>query len=125
MCWTGLRGLRVRNTGWMIVEAVVFDFYGTLTEGRSEFAQSAARSAQAAALGVNAIEYDRVLSETYRERFRGSAGGVRESLAWVATQLGEGAGRGVVGSRGAGPNGNRAAVCGASPRCGVPAAATA
>ena len=73
----------------MMVEAVVFDFYGTLTAGRSEFAQSAARSAQAAALGVNAVEYDRALSETYRERFRGATGGVRESLAWVAARLGK------------------------------------
>jgi len=67
---------------------VVFDFYGTLTVGRSARTQVAARAEQAAALGVDREEYDRLLTVTYRDRFRGLTGGVRQSLAWAAAQLG-------------------------------------
>lgn len=70
------------------VDAVVFDFFGTLTPGRQREAQTTARHEQAAALGVDPAEYDRILTETYRDRFRGVAGGVEESLAWVAARMG-------------------------------------
>jgi hypothetical protein len=50
--------------------------------------QTAARHEPAAALGVDPAEYDLILTETYRERFRGVASGVEESLAWVAARLG-------------------------------------
>ncbi len=72
----------------MRMAAVVFDFYGTLTVGRSASTQAAARAEQAAALGVDPEEYDRLLTVSYRDRFRGLTGGVRQSLAWAAARLG-------------------------------------
>lgn len=72
----------------MDVAAVIFDFYGTLAPGRSARAQVAARAEQARALGVDADEFDAVLTASYRARFRGETGDVEQSLAWVARQLG-------------------------------------
>lgn len=72
----------------MAVDAVVFDFFGTLTPGRRPEVQTAARHDQAAALGVDPADYDRMLTESYRDRFRGVTGGVEESLSWVAMRLG-------------------------------------
>lgn len=66
----------------------MFDFFGTLTPGRKSGTQAAARRAQATALGVDPFTYDRMLSETYRERFRGATGDVIGSLAWAAARLG-------------------------------------
>jgi putative hydrolase of the HAD superfamily len=76
------------QTEAVAVDAVVFDFFGTLTPGRRAEAQTAARHEQAAALGVDPAEYDRILTGTYRERFRGATGGVEESLAWAAARVG-------------------------------------
>lgn len=76
------------QTDVVAVDAVVFDFFGTLTPGRQPEAGRAARYEQAAALGVDPAAFDLMLSETYRDRFRGIAGGIEESLVWVAARLG-------------------------------------
>jgi putative hydrolase of the HAD superfamily len=68
--------------------AVVFDFYGTLTRGRSATEQAAARLAQASALGVDPVAFDAELTATVDARFRGAGGDVRGELAWVAERLG-------------------------------------
>ena len=68
--------------------AVVLDFYGTLTPGRSTAQQLAARAAQAEALGVDQALLDAELSASVDERFRGAGGSVAGSLAWVAQRLG-------------------------------------
>ena len=68
--------------------AVVFDFYGTLTAGRSGAAQRAGRDAQAVALGVDPDAFDAELTATVDERFRGAGGDVAGSLLWVARRLG-------------------------------------
>jgi putative hydrolase of the HAD superfamily len=74
------------------LRAVVFDFYGTLTAGRSAAAQAEARKAQADALGVEVAPFDAELTATVDERFRGAgrdaADPVAGSLAWVAARLG-------------------------------------
>jgi len=72
----------------MAVRAVVFDFYGTLTVGRTGALQRAAREAQAMALGVDATAFDAELTATIDERFRGAGGDVRGSLAWLCERLG-------------------------------------
>lgn len=72
----------------MTVRAVVFDFYGTLAPGRSTAEQVAARSSQAAALGVDPARFDAELSATTDERFRGAGGDLDGSLRWVAARLG-------------------------------------
>lgn len=72
----------------MTLAAVVFDFYGTLTAGRSAEQQLSARSAQAAALGVDPGRFDAELTATVDERFRGAGGDVRGSLAGLAERIG-------------------------------------
>lgn len=70
------------------IAAVVFDFYGTLTAGRSSDDQTKARTAQALALGVEPDRFDAELTATVDERFRGAGATVAGSLAWVARRLG-------------------------------------
>lgn len=72
----------------MTIEAVIFDFYGTLTPGRSGEQQLRARTAQAAALGIDPARFDAELTATVDERFRGAGGDVAGSLAWLAARLG-------------------------------------
>jgi putative hydrolase of the HAD superfamily len=70
------------------LQAVVFDFYGTLAPGRSVAAQVEARAAQAEALGVDPRRFDAELTATVDERFRGAGGDVSGSLRWLARRLG-------------------------------------
>ncbi|SHH44878.1 putative hydrolase of the HAD superfamily [Jatrophihabitans endophyticus] len=70
------------------VRAVVFDFYGTLTPGRSDAAQGRARRAQAEAMRVDPARFDAELTATVDERFRGAGGSVAGSLRWVTSRLG-------------------------------------
>jgi putative hydrolase of the HAD superfamily len=72
----------------MALRAVAFDFYGTLTEGRSPDAQRRARVVQAAALGVDVDAFDDELTTTVHERFTGAGGDVAGSLRWVAARIG-------------------------------------
>ena len=70
------------------MKAVVFDFYGTLSPGRTEHEQSAARLAQAGALGVDAAALDAEMTATVTERFTGAGGSIEGSLAWVCARIG-------------------------------------
>lgn len=72
----------------MSLRAVVFDFYGTLTAQRTPADQVAARTEQAAALGVDVDRFDAELTSTVRERFAGAGGDLPGSLAWVAARCG-------------------------------------
>lgn len=71
-----------------MIEAVLFDFYGTLAPGRTGDGQASARAAQADALGVDRAAYDAELTATVDERFRGAGGDLPGSLRWVARRLG-------------------------------------
>ncbi|WP_375490525.1 HAD family hydrolase [uncultured Jatrophihabitans sp.] len=70
------------------LRAVVFDFYGTLTAGRSGDAQRRARVEQAGALGVDVDAFDAELTATVHERFAGAGGDVAGSLRWIAARIG-------------------------------------
>ncbi|WP_375487374.1 HAD family hydrolase [uncultured Jatrophihabitans sp.] len=70
------------------MRAVVFDFYGTLTTGRSDAEQARARAEQADALGVDAARLDAEMTATVDERFTGAGGTVEGSLAWVCARIG-------------------------------------
>jgi putative hydrolase of the HAD superfamily len=72
----------------MTLAAVVFDFYGTLSPGRTDDAQVRARAAQAEALGLEPAAFDAEMTATVDERFRGAGGTVPGSLRWVAARLG-------------------------------------
>ncbi|GAB2457049.1 HAD family hydrolase [Jatrophihabitans fulvus] len=71
-----------------MTDAVIFDFYGTLTPGRSSDAQLRGRRAQATALGVPVDEFDAAMTATVDERFRGAGGSVEGSLRWICARLG-------------------------------------
>ncbi len=68
--------------------AAIFDFYGTLTPGRTDAEQAAARLAQAEALGVDAAALDAEMTATVDERFTGAGGSIEGSLAWVCARIG-------------------------------------
>jgi putative hydrolase of the HAD superfamily len=68
--------------------AVVFDFYGTLTAGRTAADQRRVRADQANALGVDPQRFDAELTATVDARFRGAGGSLEGSLRWVARRLG-------------------------------------
>ena len=68
--------------------ATIFDFYGTLTPGRTDGEQAAARTAQADALGVDAAALDAEMTATVDERFTGAGGSIEGSLAWVCARIG-------------------------------------
>lgn len=70
------------------VAAVVFDFYGTLTPGRTGDEQSRARAEQAAVLGVDRDRFDEELSATFDDRCLGAGGSVAGSLEWVSHRIG-------------------------------------
>jgi putative hydrolase of the HAD superfamily len=71
-----------------VIQAVVFDFYGTLTPGRTDAAQEQARLAQAVALGVDAALLDAEMTATVAERFTGAGNSIDGSLAWVCERIG-------------------------------------
>ena len=71
-----------------MLEAVVFDFYGTLAPGRTDAEQERARLNQAAALGVDAARLDAEMTATVAERFTGAGGTIEGSLAWVCDRIG-------------------------------------
>ncbi len=67
---------------------VVFDFYGTLTPGRTAADQRRVRTEQARALGVDPQRFDAELTATIDARFRGAGASLAGSLRWVANRLG-------------------------------------
>ncbi|HEY3735841.1 MAG TPA: HAD-IA family hydrolase [Jatrophihabitans sp.] len=72
----------------MQIDAVLFDFFGTLSPQRTTGEQLAARTRQAIALGVDPLAFDAELTATFDERFRGAGGDVAGSLAFVAARMG-------------------------------------
>ncbi|WP_375499571.1 HAD family hydrolase [uncultured Jatrophihabitans sp.] len=70
-----------------MTDAVIFDFDGTLTPGRTDKAQAAARKTQADALGVDVDRLDAEMTATVDVRFTGAGGSIEGSLAWVCERL--------------------------------------
>jgi putative hydrolase of the HAD superfamily len=70
------------------MRAIVFDFFGTLTDPRAEIGRRAAFLATAAALGVPPDEFWAAMGASYPERIVGHYGGTRSTLAAVARQCG-------------------------------------
>jgi putative hydrolase of the HAD superfamily len=66
-------------------EAVVFDFFGTLT-GAVPRSRGHARVAHA--LGCDPVAFTVLLDRTYPARVRGELGDARSALRWIAWQLG-------------------------------------
>lgn len=70
------------------VSALVFDFFGTLTEAIHRDERRAGHGKVAEALGVRPDDYTRVLHDTWAERARGWPGGVEPTLRWIAGACG-------------------------------------
>jgi putative hydrolase of the HAD superfamily len=70
------------------MRAVVFDFFGTLTDPSAEAGRRASFGATAAALGVPPDRFWAEMSATYPERIIGRFGDTRETLRAVARRCG-------------------------------------
>ncbi|GAA3345743.1 hypothetical protein GCM10020358_53930 [Amorphoplanes nipponensis] len=70
------------------MRAVVFDFFGTLTDPAAEAGRLAAFTATAAALGVPADAFRAAMSATFGERATGVFGGTRATLRTMALRCG-------------------------------------
>jgi putative hydrolase of the HAD superfamily len=70
------------------LRAVVFDFFGTLTDPAVEALRRKAFGATAAALGVCGERFWAVMSGSFPERVTGVHGGTRETLRTMARRLG-------------------------------------
>lgn len=70
------------------MRAVVFDFFGTLTDPGAEAGRRAAFAATAAALGVPEGLFCTAMADTYPERIVGGLGDTRQTLLAVARRCG-------------------------------------
>ncbi|MEU8615710.1 HAD family hydrolase, partial [Actinoplanes sp. NPDC048791] len=70
------------------MKAVVFDFFGTLTDPSAEDGRRASFTATAAALGVPADAFCTTMGATFRERATGAFGDTRATLEAVALRCG-------------------------------------
>lgn len=70
------------------MRAIVFDFFGTLTDPAAEAGRRASFAATAAALGVPADDFWREMGATFPERIVGRYGDTRETLRAIAKQCG-------------------------------------
>ncbi|MGW4943506.1 HAD family hydrolase [Actinoplanes sp. NPDC004185] len=70
------------------MKAVVFDFFGTLTDPSAEAGRLASFTATAAALGVPADAFRTTMAATFRERATGAFGDTRATLRAVALRCG-------------------------------------
>ncbi|GAA3923053.1 HAD family hydrolase [Actinoplanes auranticolor] len=70
------------------MKAVVFDFFGTLTDPSAEAGRLASFAATAAALGMPADAFATTMAATFRERATGAFGDTRATLQAVAQRCG-------------------------------------
>ena len=70
------------------MRAIVFDFFGTLTDPRAEINRRPAFEATAAALGVPPDRFWAAMGASYPKRIVGHYGGTRSTLAAIARQCG-------------------------------------
>jgi putative hydrolase of the HAD superfamily len=70
------------------VQAIVFDFFGTLTDPGAEAERRDASAATASALGVPAAPFWTVMSGSFAERITGAHGGTRATLLEMARRCG-------------------------------------
>ncbi|MFI6075312.1 HAD family hydrolase [Actinoplanes sp. NPDC051343] len=70
------------------MRAIIFDFFGTLTDPRAEVGRRTAFEATAAALGVPAGDFWAAMGGSYPQRIVGRYGGTRSTLAAIARQCG-------------------------------------
>jgi len=70
------------------MRAIIFDFFGTLTDPRAEAGRRASFAGTAAALGVPEERFWQAMAECFAERATGRYGGTRETLLAMARRCG-------------------------------------
>jgi putative hydrolase of the HAD superfamily len=70
------------------VQAIVFDFFGTLTDPSAEAERRTAFAATAHSLGLPPDQFWAVMGESFPERITGVHGGTRETLRAMARRCG-------------------------------------
>jgi putative hydrolase of the HAD superfamily len=70
------------------MRAIIFDFFGTLTEPSAELLRKEAFRATAAELGVEPERFWSAMSASFPERIVGAYGGTRDTLRAIARQCG-------------------------------------
>lgn len=70
------------------MKAVVFDFFGTLTDPGAEPLRRKSFSDTAGALGVAAEDFCAAMSQSFQQRILGHLGGTRETLLEIARRCG-------------------------------------
>ncbi|MQA84935.1 MAG: HAD-IA family hydrolase, partial [Streptosporangiales bacterium] len=70
------------------VQAVVFDFFGTLTPGVTATSQETAHRRVAACLGLAEAAYLRAVAASWPQRCTGALGDIAETLRWLARECG-------------------------------------
>lgn len=74
------------------MRAIVFDFFGTLTDPSAEALRRQSFAGTAAALGIPADRFWRAMGDSFAERIVGRHGGTRETLRAMALRCGVAAG---------------------------------
>jgi putative hydrolase of the HAD superfamily len=72
----------------MCHRAVIFDFFGTLTESVPAAERLAGHAEVAAALGIPADSYTEALHRSWPDRARGRHGDLASTMRWIAAQCG-------------------------------------
>ena len=70
------------------MRAIVFDFFGTLTDPSAEALRAGAFAGTAAVLGIPADEFYAAMAGSFPERVTGRLGGTRETLREIARRCG-------------------------------------
>lgn len=80
--------LPLKENAWSGVKGVIFDLFGTLTDGRLEAERCPLYAQLAATLRAPESQFVRLMRETFPARCLGSFGNVRETLSRVCSTLG-------------------------------------
>lgn len=72
----------------VVRQAVVFDFYGTLSVSATRAERMAGATRVAAALGIAATVLHEAIAETFTERATGACGDLEETMRWLARRCG-------------------------------------
>jgi len=70
------------------VDAVIFDFYGTLSVSATAAARRAGASRIATALGIPAEALHEAIAATFTERATGACGDLEQTMRWLADRCG-------------------------------------
>ena len=72
----------------MPADAVVFDFYGTLSVSATRVERRAGAGRIADALGIPAEEWHAAIATTFTERATGACGNLEQTMSWLAERCG-------------------------------------